>query len=436
MSFLSDFFINLNNRQVQYVVLRNYNSLPFSTDGSDLDIYISRDHLSVFKECLKHLMVEYNGRLVSIIESKVCPRFCLLGLNESSWGLMIDLHIQEIKYRGAPIISADVMLKSTTKHNDITVLNQPVDCLISLFKELLNNKRCTDLIYNNFIQHSLHHELLKNVFSDNSRSGIIPRLLEFRDTIYSDTSVKRLYNVLDKYYPRKWSSSIRKVGKLKRLFRKPGFVISFLGTDGSGKSTLIERIMPAVKDAFHNTVYYKHLRPGLMPPLSVIFGNKKNSPGPVTNPHASSPSGFIGSLIRFTYYLTDYFIGYYIKIFPRKATKASVWLFDRYYYDYYFDQRRSRISLPYALIRAGQMFIPEPDLIICLGTDPGVIHSRKPELSLSEIEQQVTKLREFASKHKRAVWIDTSCGIDESSREVIEAIIKVMAKRFESVTLQ
>jgi thymidylate kinase len=293
----------------------------------------------------------------------------------------------------------DVILKSTTSIMIIVLISH--DCLISLFKELLNNKGCTETVYDNFIKHSLNPELLQNIFKSNVSFGLTPRLLEFKDTVYSDTSVKKLYKFLDIYYPEKWASFFNKVVKLNRLFRQPGFVISFLGTDGSGKSTVIERIMPTVKDAFHNSVYYKHLRPGLLPPLSLIFGDKEKNPRPVTNPHASRPSGLIGSLIRFTYYLTDYFIGYYIKIFPRKATKASVWLFDRYYYDYYFDQKRSRINLPYALIRVGQMFIPEPDLIICLGTDPGVIHLRKPELSLSEIEHQVIKLRKFASQHKR-----------------------------------
>jgi len=39
--FLRELFKTLNNRQVKYCVLRNYETLPYSLDGSDLDILVT-----------------------------------------------------------------------------------------------------------------------------------------------------------------------------------------------------------------------------------------------------------------------------------------------------------------------------------------------------------------------------------------------------------
>ena len=208
-----------------------------------------------------------------------------------------------------------------------------------------------------------------------------------------------------------------------------------MGTDGSGKSTIIENIKPPLIDGFHNAIYYEHMRPNKLPSIARLLGSKEEFNSPVTNPHGSKTSGFLGSLFRWSYYMLDYTFGFYLKIWPKKAIRSCVWIFDRYYYDYLIDPKRARIKLPQWIIKFGQLLIPEPDLIICLGTDAQVIHERKPELTLEEVERQVCALKKFCESHKRAVWIDTGKDIDTSTSDAIEAIINMMAKRFEALNL-
>jgi len=222
--------------------------------------------------------------------------------------------------------------------------------------------------------------------------------------------------------------------KIKRLKANPGYTIAFLGTDGSGKSTLIDSIRPILNEAFHKGVYYEHLRPNKFPSIAKLLGKKEEFDGPVTDPHSKEPSGFLGSLLRWSYYLLDYTLGYMLKVFPKRASKSCVWIFDRYYYDYRIDKRRTRVNLPDWLLRLGQFIIPEPDLIICLGADPVSIHSRKPELTLDEVKRQVSVLSEFCSANKRAVWVDTGQSINQSVNDTMTAILKVMKKRFESIS--
>ena len=217
--------------------------------------------------------------------------------------------------------------------------------------------------------------------------------------------------------------------------RFKGLTVTFLGTDGSGKSTIIDNITPFLNEAFHGKVYYEHMRPNFIPSIARLFGKNDIQNVPVTNPHGSSISGFWGSFFRWAYYLLDYTFGYYIKVFPKKVFKSCVWIFDRYYHDYLIDPKRARIKLPIWILKFGQLLIPELDVIICLGADPAIIHSRKPELPLVEIERQVKELKEFSEKHKRAVWVDTDTTIEESRDAALHHIVKVMAKRFKHVKL-
>jgi thymidylate kinase len=428
--FLKDFFSTLNQNHINYIVLRNYCQLPHSTGGSDLDILINKNQSEEFFQVLNKSISRFNGKIVSVIDSIVCPRYCILGNDDTAWGVMIDLHYDQVSYRGYTIISNKMIWNNTFSFKNICVLNKKTDAVIGLFKELLNNNKCSEKYYNDFVTYSLDNDFLHGIFEYPQRSEIVKALTDCRNFEYSREQVEKLAKLLDKEFPVKCKLYFQWFDKLKRLFKQPGFTIAFIGTDGSGKSTIIEAITPALSDAFHKAVYYEHMRPNYIPSIAQLFGKKSDFNKPVTNPHGSTPSGFMGSFIRWFYYLIDYTFGYYRKVLPKKAIRTCVWIFDRYYYDYLIDPLRSRMKLPHWVFKFGQLFIPEPDLIVCLGAEAEVIHLRKPELPLHEVERQVNKLKEFCEKHERAVWINTGKNVDESSQDTFEAILEVMARRF------
>lgn len=433
---LPQFFNALNSKSIQYCVLRNYQSLPESTGGSDLDIFINKKDATKFIKILSEISCKLGGSITSVISSNICPRICILGNKGTGWGVMIDLHYDEISYRGYTILSNKNVWRNTFQYKgEISALNTKADALVGLFKELLNNGTCREKYFIDFESLSLDEKFLNEVFQDIQKPELIPILLETKNKSYSKDEVNRLVKALNKSFPKKKIDSLKKISKLSRLFKQPGYTIAFLGTDGSGKSTIIEKIKPTLNEAFHKAVYYEHMRPNKFPSIARLLGSKEEFNAPVTNPHGSTTSGFIGSFLRWFYYTLDYTFGFYLKVWPKKAIRSCVWIFDRYYYDYLIDPKRGRIKLPQWLLKFGQFIIPEPDIILCLGTDAETIHNRKPELPLKEVERQVTALKKFCSSHKRAVWIDTGKNIDESSNDALEAIIEMMAKRFESVKL-
>ncbi|MCM8568756.1 hypothetical protein NE848_05165 [Gramella jeungdoensis] len=422
---LSNFFSELNNLGILYLVLRNYKKLPESTNGSDLDILIHEDHLMKFSDFFLSFIRTYNLELVSTIQDGKCPKFCI---SKNDWGLQIDLFKGSVNFGNKEIIPANVLFENTRSHEEVNVLDPKISAVLSFLKELLNNKECTEK-YKNSLCEQFENESIPAEILQNFPTEFFILLNERLENLTEETC-RSLYEIASQNFKRSRFTGLR--SKISRLLNHPGFTIAFLGVDGAGKSTVINKITPVINMSFHNAVYYEHMRPNKFPSLAEAMGKSINFEGPVTNPHASKSSGFLGSLMRWGYYLLDYTMGYYLKIWPKKTLKSCVWIFDRYYYDYLVDPKRSRIALPKSLINFGRYLIKSPDLIVCLGTDAEIIYNRKPELSIDEINRQLGILKEFCANNNKAVWIDTGSSIDMSARETLDHILEVMSKRFKT----
>lgn len=207
--------------------------------------------------------------------------------------------------------------------------------------------------------------------------------------------------------------------------KKP--VIAVLGTDGSGKTTMLNAVLPRLEAALGSKIIVQHLKPDLLPPLGRFRGVKHEKGYVCTNPHGSKPSGFIGSLVRITYLTVDYILGYWFKVrFLLRGKEIGAWIFDRYAYDILIDPRRFRIRLPKGIIRFFLWFVPRPDLVICLGGDPEKIFARKPETSIEEVSRQVNELKLLCKNGKRMFWVDTTQSLEYSVSELTEYLVRAL----------
>ena len=422
-------FINLiNNSGINYCVLRNFKSLPRSTGKSDMDILIHEKSVNNFNKLIKQFIELHKLKLVSLIDDKYCPKYCILTTN---WGIQIDAFKKSVYFGNKEIISSAVLFENIENFKGVRVLNEKIGALLAFLKELLNNKVCKSKYILDLQNQFQNQDIDEQLLSQFSKEFII--YLNKNINKLDEKHCIELYRLTkDKFRKYKFYDIINKV---KRFSKQPGFSIAFMGVDGSGKSTIINNITPILNQSFHNSIYYEHMRPNKLPSIARLLGDNKEFNKPVTNPHKSKPSRFIGSLLRWFYYTIDYIFGFYLKVWPKKALRSCVWIFDRYYYDYLIDPKRSRIKLPKWILKVGQFIIPEPDLILCLGTDAPYIHKRKPELTLDEVERQVIELNKFCMNHKKAIWIDTGKDIQASSKEALDAIIKMMSKRFGSLNI-
>ena len=434
-AFLQSFFNELDKRGIEYAVLRNYEKLPYTSSGSDIDIYINPNSSKVAIDALEQTMHSTGAHSLGLVSTATFYENYIIGFAESGiWGVCIEFYFG-IFYKGSfPLIDENRINKAITRHNGISVLENDIGNSLGFIKEILvhDSFRKDKPQYEQSVKLMLenHGSVFHEYFSPlgkNSGSWLL-KVVNSSDERIRTANIKkfRRYALLQIMQASPVTCILGRLAhefqRIKRFLFPSGTVLAVLGVDGSGKSTLIDSIKPALKDATHNAVFYEHLRPNLLPPLARLKGVKTTNSGPVINPHGSTPSGFLGSLFRMIYLMTDYIAGYWLKIRPLIAKRPAIVIFDRYAYDMAFDQRRFRINLPSWLVRCFARLAPKPDLIFCLYGSPEVLAARKQELPLAEVTRQVNALKAFAATEPRAILVNTEQSIEVCRDQILQAI--------------
>lgn len=441
--FLVDFFAELKARGIRYAVMRNSGMLPESLGGSDLDLFADgQGEVEKILIAAEDVAKTHNG-LLTLKYAVEATITCWSGRNADGtwWGVHIDI-FPGFMYLGIPYMNSAMAYAERVLEKDSFYRLGGLSDVASFIKEIMPNRRTKKDYYPRArAAYDANPEGVKTAMIGCYGAkgwAIVEKLLSeecSEQEIFSNS--KRLvralwWHMIVEFH---WLSLARiKINNIcqryGRIFSCPSYCVAFLGTDGSGKSTLIEAVKEPIERMLHSKVHYEHLRPNLLPSLACLTG-KPQKRGPTTNPHGGKVAGWLSSLIRFTYYYIDYIFGFWLKIYPILVKRPSMVVFDRYYYEYMIDPRRCAVRLPRGWAKFWSRFIPKPDLILCLGGDPEKIYGRKPETSFAEVSRQVNVLRQFCTSERRALWIDTTTSINASCDTAMEAITVRMAKRYE-----
>lgn len=441
-TFLTTFFKRLDINHVRYAVARKWESLPESLDGSDLDIATPDERsLLAVVDAARNAATECGGGVVSFYRVEGVA-ICLGGrLTDGQWwGCHIDV-FTGFRFRGFEYIDDTEVWNTLVREKETFWRCGRFVGTIAFFKELLANghddKRYLRLARAEYQSDGVAViDALCARFGAQTRGDLCALLSSDAPDVDLGDLSSRFNAMLRREFVKRYgfltfaAMRIRNVWRRAlRLFNPAGFCVAFLGTDGSGKSTLIESVKPHIEQMLHAPVHYEHLRPNLIPSIARLMGMPVKQ-GPTTDPHGGKVSGWFGSFVRFAYYYIDYTVGYWVKIRPILAKRSQMVVFDRYYYEYMIDPRRCAVRLPRGWARFWGWFIPKPDLILCLGGSPEKIYARKPETSLEEVRRQVVALKKFCNGNSRAVWIETTTSIEASRDAALDAIVNQMSKRY------
>jgi len=427
-SFFKDFFSSLTESGTEYCVLRNYEGLPTSARGGDIDIAVLPSNRDQVAQIIQDVAAQYGGELV--VDYIGSGRFLrILGRYQGEWwGVALDL-FSCIEYRGIEYIGCQKIIDRGRNHGSIRIADDEDSVIIALVKELISNGKPRKNylpeareIWSN--RGSQCVEILNGFLSDDTLNRLI-NLLKGRGVNFTPLVNSLRHDVLKQGNLKHRMTNLWT--RMRRLWNTPGISIAVMGTDGAGKTTVIESIRPVLEQALHSKIHYEHLRPNWIPKLGKVAG-KQDTGEVVVKPHGQKPSGIVGSMIRLVYYAVDYYVGYWVKIHSKLARSPSITVFDRYCYDFILDPLRMRIGLPPWLIKFVMLGAPRPRLILCLGADPEVIFKRKPETSLKEVRRQVLALQEMCGGNSRAIWVDTSSGVQNSCDTALRAIQQAMLR--------
>jgi thymidylate kinase len=217
---------------------------------------------------------------------------------------------------------------------------------------------------------------------------------------------------------------------LRDAVNSKGITVTFSGVDGAGKSTVLENVRVTLQKKYRQkTVVLRH-RPSLLPILSSVKHGKKKAEKLTSQnlPRQGNNKSTISSLIRFLYYYVDYVIGQYY-IYFRYTLRGYTVLYDRYYFDFIIDSKRSNISLPKPIMRWCYYFVFKPKVNVFLYAPPEVILSRKQEMSSKDIQKLTGEYRELfeelgKSTEKQRYLVINNTNLEETLSVIMKQYVK------------
>lgn len=179
-------------------------------------------------------------------------------------------------------------------------------------------------------------------------------------------------------------------------------IITFSGVDGAGKTTILREFTKILEEKYKMQVKELRHRPSVLPILSAIKHGKTLASEKTLEvlPRTGTNRSKVSSLIRFFYYLLDYIIGQWF-IYFKYTKKNIVVIYDRYYFDFIIDSRRTNIDLNGKFIKWFYRFVFKPEINIFLYAPAEVILSRKQEMDLDSINKLTNEYNSLFKELKK-----------------------------------
>ena len=193
------------------------------------------------------------------------------------------------------------------------------------------------------------------------------------------------------------------------MSQNSSIIVSFMGVDGSGKSTLIEVLRKKLKNKFRK-IKYIHLRPYL------ILLDKSTVQA---NPHKSKKTWpILLNFFRILYWLIIYRFFFYL--FGNNSNQLII--FDRYAHDLMIDPIRYKFNLPINIAKFILDLFPNPNLWIVVNAPLKVLEKRKKELPTKELKRQIRTYLNFAKQRKNSIVVNTNNSVQSCLSLIIKKI--------------
>lgn len=427
--FIKAFFSELCRKNIRYCILHNLEEVA-SGASHDIDMCIESEKLAEAELTLHHIaktldwkMHLQTGSIKDSFNAKSYHYHYIDTANQNITLIHFDF-VPVTAWKGREIVSNETLL-SGIEHSGLFRASSPeVMAVVDLFPHLLYDGYIKDNYKERIHQAftSIPHKILPIVCQ------FLPR--ELAEKIINLTQEHRWQDILElrplvarhallRAPRRRWAHFCHII---RKLTNPAGIMVAFMGVDGSGKSTVINELPKILGNSFTGDTFdYYHWRPGFLK-----SEKKTTSDGlPITDtrPHQHAPSGRIKSFLKLGFYTLDYIFGYWFRV-RKQTAQGHLIVFDRYFYDFYVDRQRYRLTTNDWIVRLFQLFIPSPDITFLLIGDAIKIHARKDELSIEEIRAQIARLLHHQHRIANPVIVDSGQSIPTVRYEVCKEILR------------
>lgn len=417
---IKKFLKYLENNQIDFLIINGYTNIFNDSLISDKDILLKKDDFYKIDFIMKDFCQKFNYKIIQILHHDIYAKNIFIYNPKDLKILNLDLY-GELSRKNIIFFSENEIFSTKKRYKNFSILSPEKEFIYYFFKKIDKNDLNLD-----------SYEYLRKLFNE-SKNDIAKSLQDYFDKTYeiivesfANRNIDLLFanrnKIISDIVNKKQNSSIHR--KIKNLFRSikrviypTGISIAFLGPDGSGKSTIIQKIQE-IQLPFRRKDYF-HLKP-VQPKFQC---------NTVSSPHQYPLYSSSKSYIKLLYFIYQYNVGWLKNILPLKI-RSSLVIFDRYYDDLLVDYKRYRYGGNKIIANIIKIVIPKPDIYFVLVTDAKVIYDRKQEVELDELKRQIKGYRELAD-NKRYFIIDVNSTPEEISKKIIAIILEKMNERYQ-----
>lgn len=433
-------FNTLKKNNINYCVLRNYESLPEHV-GHDIDILLNEKDLEIFNESINTVAESNRWEVVYTRNKYMFYTIMFYKIDLSSVNtLKLDVWT-ELSWRGAPYIDSEFVLDNTVEYKNFYIPRSGCEAAITSLKELTGGGNIPKKYYEKIKKLAL-------VDKQGFLKSTVPIFGQYANKLYSAVTIGNWSMIDDNKVLIKnkifssnnklrnvertisfWKSEI--VRRAKNSIHPKGSLIVFVGPDGSGKSTVINLVSSSLSE-FYPKIYKFHMRFNLFPEIKTGLGlttvRKNNNSLPNSKKEKNTKERksnvtllrFLASWVVVLYYTIEFWLSNYTVWLTKR--RSGLILFDRYYYDFFVQPSYRDIIWRFRSILL--FFVPKPDAVIYLKASPETVYKRKGELNIKEIETQDNYFSKILSSVKDSYIIDTEeNNLDRINAEVCQIII-------------
>lgn len=417
-------FEALDKTQAKWVVLHDLED----NINSDVDMLLEAGPAQIPR--LLHDLLPPTLRVVQVLSHEHGAHYCVVAYRHESGSHLVPLDISyDYRRDGRVFFGGDKLLGSRVRQGNMWALEPHMEFSYYLVKKIAKGTLSTEQaqkLSRLYAQDPAACRDELNHFFSKSTATLIDVCAQGSEWTPVQTKLDGLRReLLSRSFSRNplavmvyWYHDLLR--RIKRVTRPTGLMVTFLGPDGAGKTTIIKGIEEGLGTAFRHTRRF-HLRPRM-------FGRFRHEVNEVTNPHAAQQRGLLASIAKVVFWGLDYTFGYLTRIRPL-LIRSSLVCFDRYYHDLMVDPHRYRYGGPQWFVKLIGRIIPKPDLVILLDVPPDVLQQRKREVTPEESARQRDAYRKLVENNSRGIIVDASMPVDEVISTVSAVLLDHMEDR-------
>ena len=435
----------LEEYDITYAILRDNLSSPEPI--RDLDLLIDSRQVILFDDCA------HQNEFHLVKDSYFNPGKRVYIHAKTGTTYMVDLHLMMV-CRGLEFMDATSMLQNRVKREGYYYLAQEDHYLALLFHNVLAKKRIQDKhspLLRKFSMNGFDVTQLQNKMAPFGLDHVFLQLSENFDRACEDSTYVRKINKSARSTLTKRPANLgRRIGiRLRRvyafLFGKPkGVVVTFMGPDGTGKSTTIKAVQERLSQVGLNAkIAYMGPWGDSILKLRMLFfwlnpnpyradyklyysGKLDKKPGPLSG-IKKWRLNFRSSLYYF-FTVIEMWTRWHVRVLPALRLGRIV-LADRYIYDMLTGYKNRPMDYQVNIREKICKKYPSPDLGILLDSEPEIIHKRKPQLTLNQLEMSRMLYKHVADKFD-FIRLDTSHSVEETLKDFDSHILPVIVSSY------